>query len=240
MTTPARSASRCRSRPASPSTPISWNITNAGTGFSRSGTVNVQNSNTIRFQVGGLPAGAGYTVNLTATTVDGAFSCAGSAGFSVAAGMTNPVMLTLTCMANGNGVRNGRHRRLDRRVRDDHVAVGVSAGDDRQQLDRAGRDRDGGLADADVRMDRDRRDLRQSGERVSDVHLPGDARDRDDHADRVAQRSGLHVGGTDGRGHLRHAEPDVHQRLRQRHLARAARAAIARTPPPASAPATST
>jgi len=82
---------------------VSWSINNTGTGFSRSGTVNVQNSNTIRFQVGGLPAGAGYTVNLTATTVDGAFSCAGSAGFSVAAGMTNPVMLTLTCMANGNG-----------------------------------------------------------------------------------------------------------------------------------------
>ena len=35
---------------------ISWNIANAGTGFSRSGMVNVQNSNTIRFQVGGLPA----------------------------------------------------------------------------------------------------------------------------------------------------------------------------------------
>ena len=40
---------------------ISWSITNTATGFSRSGTVNVQNSNTIRFQVGGLPAGAGYT-----------------------------------------------------------------------------------------------------------------------------------------------------------------------------------
>ena len=63
----------------------------------------MQNSNTIRFQVGGLPAGAGYTIALTATTVDGAFSCAGSAGFAVAAGMTNPVPLTLTCTANGNG-----------------------------------------------------------------------------------------------------------------------------------------
>jgi len=82
---------------------ISWTISNAGTAFSQSGTVNVQNSNTIKFQVDGLPAGAGYTISLTATTVDGAFSCAGSAGFSVAAGMTNPVSLTLTCTANGNG-----------------------------------------------------------------------------------------------------------------------------------------
>ena len=81
---------------------ISWNIANAATGFSRSGTVNVQNSNTIRFQVGGLPPGAGYTISLTASTVGGAFSCAGSAGFAVAAGMTNPVALALTCVANGN------------------------------------------------------------------------------------------------------------------------------------------
>src|SRR5262245_17147315 len=82
---------------------VSWNITNAGTTFARMGTVNVQNSNTIRFQVGGLPGGAGYTIALTATTVDGAFSCAGSIGFSVAAGAISPVMLTLTCVANGNG-----------------------------------------------------------------------------------------------------------------------------------------
>ena len=82
---------------------ISWNISNDGTGFSRSGTVNVQNSNTIRFQVGGLPAGAGYMIALTATTVGGAFSCAGSAGFAVAGGMTNPVSVMLTCTANGNG-----------------------------------------------------------------------------------------------------------------------------------------
>jgi hypothetical protein len=82
---------------------ISWNIANAGTGFSRSGTVNVQNSNTIRFQVGGLPPGAGYTIGLTASSVGGAFSCAGSVGFAVAGGMTSPVAVALTCTANGNG-----------------------------------------------------------------------------------------------------------------------------------------
>ena len=31
---------------------ISWSIANAASGFTQSGTVNVQNSNTIRFQVG--------------------------------------------------------------------------------------------------------------------------------------------------------------------------------------------
>ena len=46
---------------------VSWNITNAG--FSQSGTVNVQNSNTLRFQVGGVPAATGYTITLNATTV---------------------------------------------------------------------------------------------------------------------------------------------------------------------------
>ena len=39
---------------------VSWSISNAGTAFTQSGTVNVQNSNTLRFQVGGLPGGAGY------------------------------------------------------------------------------------------------------------------------------------------------------------------------------------
>jgi hypothetical protein len=82
---------------------ISWSIANATSGFSQSGTVNVQNSNTIRFQVGGLPAGAAYTITLNATSVDGAFTCAGSAGFAVAAAMTNTVSVTLTCVANGNG-----------------------------------------------------------------------------------------------------------------------------------------
>ena len=80
---------------------ISWNIT--GTGFTQSGTVNVQNSNTIRFQVGGVPAGTGYTITLNATTVGGAFTCSGSTMFNVNAGMTTAVSLVLTCQANGNG-----------------------------------------------------------------------------------------------------------------------------------------
>jgi hypothetical protein len=82
---------------------ISWNIANAGTGFTQSGTVNVQNSNSIRFQVGGVPAGTGFTITLNATSVNGAFTCSGSASFAVTAGMTTGVSLTLTCQANGNG-----------------------------------------------------------------------------------------------------------------------------------------
>jgi len=80
---------------------VSWNITNAG--FSQSGTVNVQNSNTLRFQVGGVPAANGYSITLNATTVGGAFTCSGSAMFDVHAGMATSVSVTLTCQANGNG-----------------------------------------------------------------------------------------------------------------------------------------
>jgi len=82
---------------------ISWSITNAAPAFSRSGTVNVQNSNTIRFQVGGVPAGTGYAISLSAMSADGGFACSGAASFAVVAGMTSTVAVTLTCTANGNG-----------------------------------------------------------------------------------------------------------------------------------------
>jgi hypothetical protein len=76
---------------------VSWTITNAGSGFSRSGSVNVQSSNTLTFQVGAVPTGAGYLISLTANSVDGVFHCAGSSTFSVTAGMTTPVAVTLLC-----------------------------------------------------------------------------------------------------------------------------------------------
>jgi hypothetical protein len=76
---------------------VSWTITNATTGFSKSGTVNVQFSNVIKFQVGGLPSGAGYTITLNATSVDGTISCTGSTGFTVVPGATSQVNLTLVC-----------------------------------------------------------------------------------------------------------------------------------------------
>ena len=76
---------------------VSWSITNATTGFSRSGTVNVQNSNVVKFQVGGLPSGAGYTITLNATSVDGTISCSDSASFSVVPGATSGVNVTLVC-----------------------------------------------------------------------------------------------------------------------------------------------
>jgi len=84
---------------------VNWSITNSGTSFTKSGSVNVRFSNTISFQTGGIPAGTGYAITLTATSVDGSFSCTGTANFSVTAGTTTPVSLTLNCSTapGGNG-----------------------------------------------------------------------------------------------------------------------------------------
>jgi hypothetical protein len=84
---------------------VSWTVSNVGNGFTRSGSVNVQFSNTVSFQVGGLPAGSGYSIALTATSVDGSFTCSGSASFSVMAGTVSSVNVNLACSAapGGNG-----------------------------------------------------------------------------------------------------------------------------------------
>jgi hypothetical protein len=76
---------------------VTWTISNAMTGFTRSGTVNVKFSNSLQFVTGGLPAGAGYTLLLAATSADGAFSCTGTASFTVTAGSITPINLTFTC-----------------------------------------------------------------------------------------------------------------------------------------------
>src|ERR1041384_7978578 len=48
---------------------VNWTITNAGTGFNRSGVTTVRFSNLISFQTSAIPAGSGYTITLTATSV---------------------------------------------------------------------------------------------------------------------------------------------------------------------------
>ncbi|MDX2054737.1 MAG: DUF4215 domain-containing protein [Polyangiaceae bacterium] len=47
--------------------------------------------------VGGLPAGAGYNITLSAVSVDGKTHCGGSAPFSVVAGQTTSVSIALQC-----------------------------------------------------------------------------------------------------------------------------------------------
>src|SRR6478609_11265815 len=75
---------------------ISYTIIN--TGFSKSGTIDVTNSTQISTVIGGIPAGNGYSISLTATdAANSAVTCAGSASFSVTAGATSSAQVRLQC-----------------------------------------------------------------------------------------------------------------------------------------------
>jgi hypothetical protein len=74
----------------------SYTITGPG-GFAKSGSVDVSNSGSISAVIGGLPAGTGYSITLSATSTDSSTSCAGSASFSVTAGGTSTVIVHLAC-----------------------------------------------------------------------------------------------------------------------------------------------
>jgi phospholipase C len=78
---------------------ISWTITgpNGASTVVQTGSVNVQNSLTISFQVGGIPAANGYSISLTGTSTDGTATCAGSASFNVLAQATTSVSVSAQC-----------------------------------------------------------------------------------------------------------------------------------------------
>ncbi|HEY0480551.1 MAG TPA: hypothetical protein VGD37_23705 [Kofleriaceae bacterium] len=82
---------------------VNWTISNTTSGFTRSSSVTVRFSNTVTFQAGAIPAGAGYSIALNATSVDGAFTCTGSAGFSVTAKTTTPVTVLINCSTTPPG-----------------------------------------------------------------------------------------------------------------------------------------
>ena len=77
-------------------TSVGYTISGPG-GFSSTGTINVASSSTISAVIGGLPAGNGYTITLSATGTDGATTCAGSGTFNVTAGAVATVAVTLDC-----------------------------------------------------------------------------------------------------------------------------------------------
>ncbi len=78
---------------------VSWTITgpNAAATVVESGTVNLQNSNTVSFLVGGIPAANGYAITLSGVSTDGAATCAGSATFNTTARATTNVSVLLQC-----------------------------------------------------------------------------------------------------------------------------------------------
>jgi hypothetical protein len=74
----------------------SYTITGPG-GFTKAGTIDLTSATKLTATIGGLPAGSGYTVTLSATTTNGATTCGGSGTFSVVARKTASVTVPMTC-----------------------------------------------------------------------------------------------------------------------------------------------
>lgn len=68
-------------------------------GFTKTGAIDTTGAPTISGTIGGIPAGKGYTITLTATSVEGGTTFTGSATFDVTAGATTSVTVHL----NGSG-----------------------------------------------------------------------------------------------------------------------------------------
>ena len=76
----------------------SINFTILGTGFSKSGTIDVSNSTTISAVIGGIPAGNGYSITLSGSDAGSTgITCTGSASFNVTAGTTTSTQIHLQC-----------------------------------------------------------------------------------------------------------------------------------------------
>ncbi len=68
------------------------------TGFSKSGSLDVSRSSVVSGVLGGIPAGTGYTLALTASDTAQKFtSCAGSSPVNVVGGATTPVSVAIDC-----------------------------------------------------------------------------------------------------------------------------------------------
>jgi arylsulfatase A-like enzyme len=87
---------------------VSYTIT--GNGFTKSGTIDTSGTPTISGTIGGIPAGKGFTITLTATSAEGNATFTGSAKFDVTAGKTTSVTIHLkgtTTSGNGSVLVNG-------------------------------------------------------------------------------------------------------------------------------------
>jgi arylsulfatase B len=72
---------------------VAYTIT--GNGFTKTGSIDVSGSPIISATIGGIPAGTGYTIQLTATSVELNAAFSGSAQFDVTAGQTSNVTVHL-------------------------------------------------------------------------------------------------------------------------------------------------
>ncbi|MGO9832786.1 MAG: alkaline phosphatase family protein [Polyangiaceae bacterium] len=78
---------------------VTWTITgpNGASTVVQSGSVNLQNSQSISFEVGGIPVGTGYSIALSGTSTDGSATCTGSTTFAIASRATMSVSVQLQC-----------------------------------------------------------------------------------------------------------------------------------------------
>jgi hypothetical protein len=77
-------------------TAVSYVITGPSA-FTKSGSIDVSQSSSISALIGGVPAGTGYSITLSAVSTDTTTNCAGSASFDVIGGQTAAVVVELTC-----------------------------------------------------------------------------------------------------------------------------------------------
>lgn len=81
---------------------VRYSLRNSSNAEVRQGDINVQDAMaTVSVVVGGVPAGTGYTVILSATANDGTTCSGTSAAFSVTANMSTSVSVLLLCRAGG-------------------------------------------------------------------------------------------------------------------------------------------
>ncbi len=80
---------------------VAWVVTapgaDGGSIVVQTGTVSLQNSETVSFLIGGIPAGAAYTITLSGASADGTATCVGSAQFDTTARTTTNVSVLLQC-----------------------------------------------------------------------------------------------------------------------------------------------
>ncbi|HEY4157583.1 MAG TPA: hypothetical protein VGM29_05780 [Polyangiaceae bacterium] len=87
---------------------VKYTIAGPG-GYLATDTVDVSQSSTFGALIGGIPAGGGYTITLSARSADGQTTCSGQAAFSVVAGQTDTISVPLECQGparTGNIVVN--------------------------------------------------------------------------------------------------------------------------------------
>jgi hypothetical protein len=77
----------------------SYTLANATNSYT--GSINITATNVLSFTIGSIAAGTGYTLSLSATTDDGAFTCAATAGpITVVNRTTTTVGINLQCTSN--------------------------------------------------------------------------------------------------------------------------------------------